>query len=74
MIKPASASSVQKPDFSGRWLLNPQACTLTPLVAAEVEGGELRMVHHEPVVSAHLTIMTRGKPFNATFEARVGRS
>jgi hypothetical protein len=58
----------QKPDFSGEWKLNPQASTLSPVVAPAVQSGVLRIEHQEPNVTCHLTIVLDGKPFESTFE------
>jgi hypothetical protein len=58
----------QKPDFSGEWKLNPQASTLSPVVAAAAQSGVLRIEHHEPSVTVHLTIVLDGKPFESKFE------
>jgi hypothetical protein len=56
-----------KPDFSGEWKLNRQACTLSPGAAA-AQSGVLRIEHREPRFTAHLTIMLDGKPFDSKFE------
>jgi hypothetical protein len=37
-----------KPDLSGEWMLNPQASTLSPVVAPTVQSGALRIEHHSP--------------------------
>jgi len=58
----------QKPDFSGEWTLNRQASTLSPLVAAAAQSGALRIEHHEPRFTGHLTIVLDGKPFDSKFE------
>jgi hypothetical protein len=48
--------------------LNPQASTLSPVVAAAAQSGVLRIEHHEPSVTVHLTIVLDGKPFESKFE------
>jgi hypothetical protein len=58
----------QKPDFSGHWELNRQASMLSPVVAAAVQSGVLRIEHHEPSVTGHLTFVLDGKLFEARFE------
>ena len=58
----------QKPDLSGEWTLNPQASTLSPIVAPVAESGVLRIEHHEPKFTAHQTIVLGGKPFESNFE------
>lgn len=61
-------SSRQKPDFSGEWILNVRASTLSPIVAPVVQSGFVRIEHREPTVSVHLSITMDGKPFDAKFE------
>lgn len=56
-----------KPDFSGEWKLNRQACMLSPGAAA-AQSGVLRIEHREPRFAAHLTIIFDGKPFDSKFE------
>jgi hypothetical protein len=58
----------QKPDFSGEWKLNPKASTLSPIVAAAVRSGLLRIEHREPAITVHLTVVFDGNPFEARFE------
>src|SRR5215831_4479676 len=43
----ALASAQQKPNFSGAWMLNRQASTLSPGAAA-VQSGVLRIEHRDP--------------------------
>ena len=61
-------SSPQKPDFTGRWILNVPASTLSPIVAPVVQSGFVRIEHREPTVSVHLSVTMDGKPFEARFE------
>jgi hypothetical protein len=56
-----------KPDFSGEWKLNREACTLSPGAAA-AQSGVLQIDHREPKFTAHLTIILDGKPFDSKFE------
>jgi hypothetical protein len=63
-----TAIGQEKPDFSGEWTLNRQASTLSPLVAAAAQSGALRIEHHEPRFTGHLTIVLDGKPFDSKFE------
>ena len=58
----------KRPDFSGHWRLNPQASTLSPLVAAAVQGGELRIDHTDPKFKCQMTIVLGGKPIEKAFE------
>jgi len=43
---------LQKPDFTGHWILNVPASTLSPIVAPVVQGGFVRIEHREPTVSS----------------------
>ena len=61
-------SSLQKPDFTGDWILNVPASTLSPIVAPVVQSGFVRIEHREPTVSVHLSITMDGKPFDARFQ------
>jgi hypothetical protein len=58
----------QKPDLSGEWKLNRQACMLSPVVAPAVRSGVLRIDHREPRFTSHLTIVFDGKPVESKFE------
>jgi hypothetical protein len=64
----ATVIAQQKPDFSGKWTLNRQASTLSPIVAPAAQSGFLRIDHHKPKFAAHMTIVLDGKPFESTFE------
>jgi hypothetical protein len=59
---------VQKPDFTGEWTLNVDACALSPIVAPVVQSGLLKIQHREPTVSVHLSITMDGKPVDVRFE------
>ena len=58
----------QKPDFTGEWILNRQASTLSASASA-TESGALRIEHREPSVRVQLTMVANGKPFETTYEA-----
>jgi hypothetical protein len=58
---------VPKPDFTGEWVLNLQASTLSPVVAPVVQSGFVRIEHREPTVTVHLSITMDGKPFDVRF-------
>jgi hypothetical protein len=58
----------QKPDLSGEWKLNREASMLSPVVAPAVQGGVLRIEHHEPRLTSHLTIVFDDKPVESKFE------
>jgi hypothetical protein len=64
----AADSSLQKPDFTGHWILNVPASTLSPIVSPVVQSGFVRIEHREPTVSVHLSVTMDGKPFEARFE------
>jgi hypothetical protein len=64
----AADSLLQKPDFTGHWILNVPASTLSPIVAPVVQSGFVRIAHCEPIVSVHLSITMDGKPFDARFQ------
>jgi len=57
-----------KPDFSGEYVLNRPASTLSAIVAPVAQSGVLRIEHHEPKFTAHQTIVLDGKPFESNFE------
>ena len=57
-----------KPDFSGEYVLNRPASTLSAIVAPVAQSGVLRIEHHEPKFTAHQTIVLGGKPFESNFE------
>jgi len=59
---------VQKPDCTGEWTLNVDACALSPVVAPVVESGFVKIQHREPTVSVHLSITMAGKPVDVRFE------
>lgn len=59
---------MQKPDFSGEWILNIVASQLSPIVAPVVESGFLNIEHREPTIAVHLSITMDGKPFEVRFE------
>src|SRR5262245_23665611 len=59
---------MEKPDFSGEWILNVGASTLSPLVAPVVESGFINIQHHEPTIAVHLSITMEGKPTEFRFE------
>jgi hypothetical protein len=64
----AADSSPQKPDFTGNWILNVPASTLSPIVSPVVQSGFVRIEHREPTVSVHLSVTMDGNPFEARFE------
>jgi hypothetical protein len=61
-----AGAAQSRPDFSGHWVLNRQACTLPPLVSA-VESGVVRIEHREPSFGFHRTYVIAGTPRDASF-------
>ena len=56
-----------KPDFSGEWILNRQASTLSP-GADGVQSGVARIDHREPTFKYKATFATATKPLEVEFE------
>jgi len=63
----ASAAAQQKPDFSGEWVLNRQASTLSPAASA-MESGVLRIEHREPVFHYKAALVSGGSPVQYEYE------
>jgi hypothetical protein len=61
-------STMTKPDFSGEWVLNVEASSLSPIVAPVVQRGFVRIEHREPTVSVHLSITMQGEPVEVRFQ------
>lgn len=59
---------MSKPDFSGEWILNVEACALSPVVAPVVQHGFVRIAHREPTVAVHFSITMNGAPFEFRFQ------
>ncbi len=57
----------QKPDFSGEYVLNRQASTLSPGAAA-VQSAVVRIEHREPMLRCQATFLLDGKTFEYSFE------
>lgn len=58
-----------KPDFSGDFVLNRPASTLSPAGAAQVQSGRLRIEHREPQFRCQLRfVFDDGKTFESSFE------
>lgn len=49
----------QKPDFSGEWILNRQASTLSPGADA-IQSGVLRVEHREPTFRSNAEFVSAG--------------
>ena len=62
-----TASTQDRPDFSGEWILNRQASTLSP-GADGVRSGVVRIEHHDPAFKYSARFETGGNPIEFTFE------
>ena len=56
-----------KPDFSGEWILDRQASTLSSGAAA-VQSGVARIDHREPIFRSQLRMVADGKPVEYAYE------
>ena len=63
----AAAAAQPKPDFSGEWVLNRQASTLSP-AAAGVQSGVVRIEHRDPTFRYEATLVTAGNPIDYAYE------
>ncbi|MBZ5634082.1 MAG: hypothetical protein LAO55_13245 [Acidobacteriia bacterium] len=59
-----------KPDFSGEWILDRQASTLSPAAAA-FDSGVMRIDHREPVFAFQIKMVAGGKSVEHAGEGRV---
>jgi hypothetical protein len=64
-----SVSNREKPDFSGEWILNRQASTLSP-GAEGVRSGVWHIQHGEPTFRHKATFVTEGNPIQYEYELR----
>jgi hypothetical protein len=64
----AALTAQQKPDYSGEYVLNPQASTLSPAVAAAIQSGGMRVEHREPKFGCRMTMSFGDKPIEYAFE------
>jgi hypothetical protein len=60
---------MHKPDFSGEWVLNRQACTLSP-GADTVQSGHWLIDHHEPVFHHKASFVMEAGPRDYEYELR----
>ena len=58
-----------KPDFSGEWVLNREASTLSPS-AASFLGAEWHIEHRDPVFRHKASFATAGDPIQYEYELR----
>jgi hypothetical protein len=59
----------EKPDFSGEWILNRQASTLSPGADA-VQSGVWRIEHREPTFRHKASLVTASNPVQYEYELR----
>lgn len=57
----------QKPDFSGEWILNRQASTLSPGAAA-AQSGVVRIEHRDPAFRYRATFNTPNGPLQYDYD------
>jgi len=63
----ASVHAQAKPDFSGEWVLNRDACTLSPGAAA-VQSGRVNIEHRDPAFRYRATLVSPTGPVQYEFE------
>src|SRR5262245_1736200 len=66
-VATSSGLGEEKPDFSGEWMLNRQASTLSPGADA-MQSGVWQIEHREPAFRHKAEFMSDGKPFNYEYE------
>ena len=64
-----SGLAQSKPDFSGEWILNREASTLSP-GADGVRSGVWRIEHREPTFHHKAAFVTGGNPIEYEYELR----
>jgi hypothetical protein len=63
----SSGLGEEKPDFSGDWILNRQASTLSP-GADGVQSGTWQITHRDPAFRHKAEFATAGKPIKYEYE------
>lgn len=63
----SSARAQERPDFSGEWILNRQASTLSPGADA-VQTGVWHIEHRDATFRHKAALVMAGKPFNYEYE------
>ena len=59
----------EKPDFSGEWILNRQASTISKL-ASGIQRGTVRIEHRDPMFRYNATLVSEVAPVQYEFELR----
>ena len=67
LVVASSGLPQEKPDFSGEWILNRSASTLSPGADA-VQSGVWHIEHREPTFRHKAALVTAGKPFNYEYQ------
>lgn len=62
-----SGVAQEKPDFSGEWILNRQASTLSPGADA-MQSGVVRIEHREPTFRYKAAYVSEGGPLQVEYE------
>ena len=62
-----SGVAQEKPDFSGEWILNRQASTLSPGADA-MQSGVVRIEHREPTFRYKAAYVSVGGPLQVEYE------
>ena len=62
-----SGLAQEKPDFSGEWILNRQASTLSP-GADNVQSGVWQIEHRDPTFRHKAALVTKGNPIEYQYE------
>ncbi len=63
----ASGLAPEKPDFSGEWILNRPASTLSPGAAA-MQSGVVRIEHRDPAFKYKAAFVSQGGPLQYEYE------
>ncbi len=58
---------IEKPDFSGEWVLNRPACTLSPGADA-MQSAVVRIEHREPTFRYEATFVAKDGPLEYKYE------
>ena len=64
-----SGAAQEKPDFSGEWILNRQASTLSPGADA-MQSGVVRIEHREPTFRYKAAFVSPTSPLQVEYELR----
>jgi hypothetical protein len=65
----AVEAAQEKPDFSGEWILNRQASTVSAL-ASSVQSGVVRIEHRDPTFRYKAALVSENGPLQYEYELR----